>query len=171
MGGFSSTIQQSQPSNSNNGKGLGGAPTATQPSTQPNSIDSLYQNVLGRAPDQGGANYWSQQFGDTIEPNEIETFRSAAQAELANRSPAEQAALAPKLMGQPQSMPSSPTGGKGASGVNSYPAPQGMQGRSTNSATSGQPMMGAPNQYSNTVGQWDNSQIQPVRQGGKGKGV
>lgn len=53
----------------------------------------------------------------------------------------------------------------------STPQPMGKGGRQTNSATSGQPTMGAPNQYSNTVGQWDNTQIQPVRQQGKGKGV
>jgi hypothetical protein len=52
------------------------------------------------------------------------------------------------------------------------PQPMGKGGAQTNSATSGQPRMGQENQYSNTVGQWDNSQIQPVqRQGGKGKGA
>jgi hypothetical protein len=52
------------------------------------------------------------------------------------------------------------------------PQPMGKGGAQTNSATSGQPTMGAPNQYSNTVGQWDNSEIQPVqpKRGGKGKG-
>ena len=52
-------------------------------------------------------------------------------------------------------------------------APQPMgKGGYTNSATSGQPRMGQQNQYPNTVGQWDNSQIQPIqRQGGKGKGA
>ena len=51
------------------------------------------------------------------------------------------------------------------------PAPMGKGGRQTNSATSGQPRAGAPNQYSNTVGQWDNAQIkQPQSGGGKGKG-
>lgn len=49
--------------------------------------------------------------------------------------------------------------------------PMGKGGVQTNSATSGQPTMGAPNQYSNTVGQWDNTQIQPVGQHGKGKGA
>lgn len=50
-------------------------------------------------------------------------------------------------------------------------APMGKGGRQTNSATSGQPRAGAPNQYSNTVGQWDNAQIQqPQSGGGKGKG-
>jgi hypothetical protein len=52
------------------------------------------------------------------------------------------------------------------------PQPMGKGGRQTNSATSGQPRMGQQNQYSNTVGQWDNSQIQPLqpKYGGKGKG-
>ena len=40
----------------------------------------------------------------------------------------------------------------------------------TNSATSGQPQMGQPNTYSNTVGPWDNSNNQPQTQSGKGKG-
>ena len=49
------------------------------------------------------------------------------------------------------------------------PRPMGKGGMQTNSATSGQPRMGQQNQYSNTVGQWDNTQIQPVSHG-KGKG-
>jgi hypothetical protein len=49
------------------------------------------------------------------------------------------------------------------------PQMQGANGVITNTATSDQPSMGAPNQYTNTVGQWDNSQIQPVSHG-KGKG-
>jgi hypothetical protein len=40
----------------------------------------------------------------------------------------------------------------------------------TNSATSGQPQMGQPNTYSNTVGPWDNSNNQTQVQSGKGKG-
>jgi hypothetical protein len=52
------------------------------------------------------------------------------------------------------------------------PKPMGKGGAQTNSATSGQPTMGAPNQYSNTVGQWDNTEQQtqqPMQ--GKGKGA
>jgi hypothetical protein len=52
------------------------------------------------------------------------------------------------------------------------PQPMGKGGAQTNSATSGQPRMGAPNQYPNTVGQWDNTQQQtqqPMQ--GKGKGA
>ena len=52
------------------------------------------------------------------------------------------------------------------------PHPMGKGGVQTNSATSGQPRAGMPNQYSNTVGQWDNARIQPQQPqgGGKGKG-
>jgi hypothetical protein len=39
------------------------------------------------------------------------------------------------------------------------------------SATSGQPQMGAPNQYPNTIGMKDNMQIQPNQAQAKGKGV
>lgn len=50
------------------------------------------------------------------------------------------------------------------------PQPMGKGGAQTNSATSGQPRIGQENQYSNTVGQWDNKQQQPFHIGGKGKG-
>lgn len=52
--------------------------------------------------------------------------------------------------------------GKGASGQ-----------RYTYSPTSGQPAMGSPNQYTNTVGQWDNASVipRPVQRSGKGKGA
>lgn len=87
-------------------------------------------------------------------------------------------------MGGPVSQVQAPQtnsgGGKGASQATDfaqptqqYQAPQPMgKGGYTNSATSGQPRMGQENQYSNTVGQWDNSQIQPLqpKRGGKGKG-
>lgn len=46
-------------------------------------IDSLYQKILGRAPDVGGAQNWAQAFGPTIEANEIEQFRQEAAKELA----------------------------------------------------------------------------------------
>lgn len=70
-------------------------------------------------------------------------------------------------------------GGKGQAGQYSpaqqpqaTPQPMGKGGAQTNSATSGQPRMGQENQYSNTVGQWDNTQQQtqsPMQ--GKGKGA
>lgn len=48
----------------------------------------------------------------------------------------------------------------------------GVNGVKTHSATSGQPTIGAANQYANTIGQWDNTQQQlqaPMQ--GKGKGA
>lgn len=40
------------------------------------------------------------------------------------------------------------------------------------SPLSDQPTMGQPNPYPNTIGQWDNANIQPQpRQVGKGKGI
>jgi hypothetical protein len=48
----------------------------------------------------------------------------------------------------------------------------GGKGASTNSATSGQPRMGQPNRYANTIPQWDNAsqQLAPAQRSGKGKG-
>jgi len=49
--------------------------------------------------------------------------------------------------------------------------PQGKGGNVTFPSQGGQPKMGIPNNYSNTVGQWDNASIQPRQtQSGKGKG-
>jgi hypothetical protein len=79
---------------------------------------------------------------------------------------------------QPQTDQSNQSMGKGG-GQPDYspiqqqaPQPMGKGGVQTNSATSGQPRAGMPNQYSNTVGQWDNARIQPQQPqyGGKGKG-
>ena len=50
------------------------------------------------------------------------------------------------------------------------PQPMGKGGNYQTSATSGQPRAGMPNNYSNTVGQSDNTQIQQPQGGGKGKG-
>ena len=77
------------------------------------------------------------------------------------------------------------TGGKVASNQSAAPqnpigaqSPQGkgggmsQNGNITTPSASGQPQMGMPNQYSNTVGQWDNApQItMPSQNVGKGKG-
>lgn len=55
------------------------------------------------------------------------------------------------------------------SAFSQQPQQQG-KGGTTNAVTSGQPRMGRPNNYSNTVGPWDNASIQPQTQSGKGKG-
>lgn len=81
---------------------------------------------------------------------------------------------------QPQTSGSSgkmgPIGQIVSQSVNQAPAPQPVQssgkgGRITYPASSGQPQMGQPNPYSNTVGPWDNASIMPRQtQSGKGKG-
>lgn len=51
--------------------------------------------------------------------------------------------------------------------------PQGKGGNVTYPGQGGQPRFGQPNNYPNTVGQWDNASIQPQQsrnRGGKGKG-
>jgi hypothetical protein len=55
-------------------------PTNVAP--QYNSVEDLYKNILNRQSDAGGAQYWQQQFGDTIDPNEVAAFQAAAQPEL-----------------------------------------------------------------------------------------
>lgn len=53
------------------------------------------------------------------------------------------------------------------------PTRQGKGGSVTLPGQGGQPKMGQPNMYPNTVGQWDNASIQPQQSrnsGGKGKG-
>jgi len=53
------------------------------------------------------------------------------------------------------------------------PTRQGKGGSITLPGQGGQPKMGQPNMYPNTVGQWDNASIQPQQSrnsGGKGKG-
>ena len=53
----------------------------------------------------------------------------------------------------------------------SQPQPSGKGGRNvTMPGQGGQPRMGMPNAYSNTIQPWDNASIQPQKQSGKGKG-
>jgi hypothetical protein len=51
----------------------------------PMTVADLYASVLGRTADAPGAQYWSQQFGETVDPTELEAFRAAAAPELAKR--------------------------------------------------------------------------------------
>lgn len=44
-------------------------------------IQSLYQDLLYRDPDPGGAAYWQNQFGDTVDATERATFMQAAKPE------------------------------------------------------------------------------------------
>lgn len=82
----------------------------------------------------------------------------------------------PESVAQPAVMPPG-GGGKGQRNYeqpNYAPPDNTMRGKgsSTNSATSGQPRMGQPNRYANTIPQWDNAsqQLAPAQSSGKGKG-
>ena len=51
----------------------------------PKTITDLYQQELGRLPEsQAVVDEWKRIFGDTIEPNEVETFKQATQLEKTN---------------------------------------------------------------------------------------
>lgn len=60
----------------------------TQSPDMSSAIRQLYLTQLGREPDPGGYEYWSQQFGPSVSPEEVNTFRSVAQqTEPANLAP------------------------------------------------------------------------------------
>jgi hypothetical protein len=54
-------------------------PSTTAAQT-PLTVEQLYQQYTGRAADPGGLQYWTQQFGSTIDPNEIGIFQNAITA-------------------------------------------------------------------------------------------
>ena len=62
-----------------------------------NTVEELYTQVLGRAPDAEGLAYWKNAFGGSVDSNEQASFMQAVQSALANKTPAEQTALAPNL--------------------------------------------------------------------------
>jgi hypothetical protein len=47
-------------------------------SYQPDPYNQMYQDIAGRAPDAEGLNYWRQQFGAEISPEERDVFRRTA---------------------------------------------------------------------------------------------
>lgn len=78
-----------------------------------------------------------------------------------------------KGMAQPAQSTPNPSDIAVPDGTSGNPFPQGKGSRVTYPGSGGQPKMGVPNSYSNTVGQWDNASIQPQQShfgGGKGKG-
>jgi hypothetical protein len=50
-------------------------------------IANLYKEVLGRAPDLGGASYWANKFGDEVDDNEMASFIQASRPEITARTP------------------------------------------------------------------------------------
>jgi hypothetical protein len=75
------------------GEKLAANPPATKASgpvrnaaNTPATIEKLYQNVLGRASDTEGANYWTKKFGEDISAAEVSEFINAAQPEKAAKA-------------------------------------------------------------------------------------
>ena len=60
-------------------------PTKNNAANTPATIEKLYSNVLGRASDTAGADYWTKKFGADISPAEVSEFINAAQPEKAAR--------------------------------------------------------------------------------------
>jgi hypothetical protein len=59
------------------------ASTQQQATTQaPQTVEDIYQQILGRAADVDGLGYWKGKFGETIDPTELELFKSEAAPEL-----------------------------------------------------------------------------------------
>ena len=66
----------------------GGPTQFAEPPPAPKTVTDLYRDVLGRAPDEGGAAYWAERFGSEVDPEEAALFTQAAQPEIAARAPA-----------------------------------------------------------------------------------
>lgn len=66
--------------------------------TPPQTVEDLYTSILGRPSDAGGKAFWQEQFGDTLDANEINSFTQSANVELANRTAAQQQVLAPNAV-------------------------------------------------------------------------
>jgi len=60
------------------------------------TIEQLYQQYAGRAPDPEGLAYWTRDFGSSIDPREVEVFKTAvAEARAQGTEPAAQPAPTP----------------------------------------------------------------------------
>lgn len=152
MGGFSAQVQSPQ---TTGGKGNPISDSQLPPNTSdpgPGGLTILGPNDVGPKGKGAGGGAGAMAPG-TYDP-------SVAQRRFANTS-------APSGAPADVNNPAAPNYNPAAGGPNMQP--QG-KGSSTNSATSGQPRIGQPNNYANTVGGWDNASIQPQRSGGKGKG-
>lgn len=74
------TMQVQQPMNQSSGKGNAAQPQLTQTNpVQPRSVEDLYRMYSDRAPDAQGLAYWRGQFGNNIDQNAINTFKSSVQ--------------------------------------------------------------------------------------------
>jgi hypothetical protein len=60
-----------------NTSGMGAQGIGTNTATVPLTVENLYQQYAGRGSDPGGLQYWTQQFGDSIDPTEAAKFQTA----------------------------------------------------------------------------------------------
>jgi len=152
MGGFSSQVQQSQASQPS---GKGGVNPVDQ--TLPQQAIPGANQVAQSMPQSGGGKGSPVARSDGLDQNAINANPQGFQQWQQQRSQ-QPAPYTPFTDEIPYAPPDGTRGGKGSS---------------TNSATSGQPRMGQPNRYANTIPQWDNASqqlTQPAQRGGKGKG-
>ena len=54
-----------------------GAATTVDPNATPTTVEDLYKTYAQRGSDPEGLKFWTQQFGDTIDPNEINSFKNS----------------------------------------------------------------------------------------------
>ena len=90
------------------------------------SVEDLYQQYAGRASDPEGLAYWTERFGDAIDPNEIGIFEgSVAAARAQGTEPAAKTTFAPTAtVAAPLSMQDvANTPGLGATGIGVNVAP------------------------------------------------
>jgi hypothetical protein len=64
------------------------------------TVEQLYTQILGRAPDAEGLAFWKSAFGNSVDPAEQASFLQSVQSVLASAPPAQQAVLAPKLFSE-----------------------------------------------------------------------
>ena len=64
------------------------------------TVEQLYTQILGRAPDPAGLAFWQSAFGNSVDPAEQASFMQSVQSVLAATPVAQQATLAPKLFSE-----------------------------------------------------------------------
>ena len=120
---------------------------------QPNQSSAPAGKGAGMRADQMGQNPIQQSF-----PQKLETSLMQAQVNEGAIDPTQ-----PSYGGQSVGTGPQANGMLDSTGM--------MGGRVTMPSQGGQPQLGMPNAYSNTVSPWDNSVNQPKQGSGKGKGA
>jgi hypothetical protein len=164
MGMQSASIQQSP--NPSRGKGMA-QPTGMVPQGDygdPNfntgpSLNGMVQQLMSGQYTQGPSNngQWNANEGGGI-PNTQQYAQPVGGPPMNQQPDGGQNGQPNSSLAAPAVMPS-------------RQQPMGKGGRNvTMPQQGGQPRMGMPNAYSNTIQPWDNARIQPQSQSGKGKG-